>query len=169
MFISNRYSCIPRFSHSVMDTQDRVREEVRRDYDQQPGQHFYVDNEVVLSCWSEIWRWLNVSSLSSHLLKYGIVSDPSELYLLTSPYQTPRQRADHLLTLVYKGGAYGCHLLYMCIRDDDENPLGHGSAVEKLIAVGECWSLTHQYSLSLSLPLFLYSFLDSSLSPHSSS
>ena len=114
-----------------------MREEVRRDYDQQPGQHFYIDNEVVMNCWSEIWRWLNVSSLSSHLLKYGIVSDPSELYLLTSPYQTPRQRADHLLTLVYKGGMYGCHLLYMCIRDDDENPLGHASAVEKLIAVGE--------------------------------
>ena len=67
-FRVDTHAYLPRFSHhvshSVMDTQDRVREEVRRDYDQQPGQHFYVDNEVVLSCWSEIWRWLNVSSSS---------------------------------------------------------------------------------------------------------
>ena len=114
-----------------------VVEEVRQDYDQQPGQHFYIDSEVMMCCWAEIWRWLNISSLSSHLLKYGVVSDPNELYMLSNPYQTPRQRADHLLTLVYKGGPYGCHLLYMCIRDDDENPLGHASAVEKLITVGE--------------------------------
>ena len=121
----------------VIDTQERVRNLVRQDYDQQTGQKFYIDNEVVLTCWSEIWRWLNVTSLSSHLLKYGVVSDPSELYSLNNPYHTPRQRADHLLELVYKGGLYGCHLLYMCIRDDDENPLGHASAVERLIAVGE--------------------------------
>ena len=69
-------------------------------------------------------------------MKYGVVQDPIQLETLQNPYFTTRQKADQLLTLVTRSGPCGCHVLYMCIRDDDENPLGHASAIEMLADKG---------------------------------
>ena len=87
-------------------------------------------------CWYEIWKWINVSSIGPLLLKYGVATDVTDLQYINNSYYTPRQKADYLLQLAAQGGPNGYHILYMCIRDDDENPLGHGSAVDCLIETG---------------------------------
>ena len=96
----------------------------------------FIDHRAVNRCWHEIWRWINVPSVGALLLKYGIVGDIMELQYLQHPLHSPRQKADHLLTLAAQGGPYGYHVLYMCIRDDDENPMGHASAVDALVEAG---------------------------------
>ena len=66
----------------------------------------------------------------------------SESLFLSAPfvcsnYFSPRQKADSLLSLVHQGGQYGYHMLYLCILEDDENPLGHADAAQMLMDYGK--------------------------------
>ena len=102
----------------------------------QEGAKFFVDSEVFYECYPEIRNWLSVESLGPHLLRRKLIGDVSGLVDLRNPYHTVRERTDHLLTLANSGGPYGFHVLYICIREDDENLLGHRSAVETLRETG---------------------------------
>ena len=126
------------------DIRNQVEEFVRKDVQLQDGEKFFISKEVVHKCWHKIWRWISVSTVGPHLLKYGVVKDSMDLNL-HNPYFTPQQKAEQLLHLATQSGECGYHILYMCIRDDDENPLGHASAVEELVKEGN--SLNQGYSL----------------------
>ena len=70
-------------------------------------------------------------------MKHRFLSDKEQDFYWIDPHKrwSPHQRADNLLyTLAPKVGPYGHYLLYMCIRDCDGNPLGHGDAVKELVA-----------------------------------
>ena len=91
-------------------------------------------------CWHEIWRWISVSSIGPYLLKYGVAGDITDLSsYINNSYLTSRQKADHLLKLASQCGPNGYHVLYMCIREDDENPLGHASVIDVLVRTGRVY------------------------------
>ena len=78
-----------------------------------------------------------MSSIGPYLLKYGVAGDITELSsYINNSYFSSRQKADHLLTLASQCGPNGYHVLYMCIREDDENPLGHASVIDVLVRTG---------------------------------
>ena len=60
----------------------------------------------------------------------------NDLQPINNNYYSSREKADYLLRLADRSGPNGYHLLYMCIRDDDENPLGHASVIECLLSEG---------------------------------
>ena len=42
-----------------------------------------------------------------------------------------------LFEMLERQGELGFHIMYICIKNDGENPLGHGSAVKRLEECGE--------------------------------
>ena len=95
----------------------------------------WINRDCFLQCWDKIWRWVDVDSLTGQLMKHGFQNGKEDYYWIDPKRWTPRQQADNLLnTLAPRVGQYGYYLLYMCIRDCDGNPLGHGDAVKKLVA-----------------------------------
>lgn len=72
------------------------------------------------------------------LMKHEIVQDEEDFFQVNNPGKSPRERATNLHGIVRKGGDISFYLLYMCIRDDSGNPLGHKDAVKELVSYGEC-------------------------------
>ena len=71
------------------------------------------------------------------LMKHELVKDEEDFFLINNPHKSPREKADNLLQkIVANSGDVGYYLLYVCIRDDTGNPLGHADAVRELVAYG---------------------------------
>lgn len=97
----------------------------------------WVDRDCFFSCWDKIWRWLDLGSLLGMLMKHDLVKDEEDFFLINNPHKSPREKADNLLQkIVANSGDVGYYLLYVCIRDDTGNPLGHADAVRELVAYG---------------------------------
>lgn len=101
----------------------------------------WIDESCFLFCWNKIWRWLDLGSMLGLLMKHEIVKDEEDFFQINNANKSPREKANNLLMIVRQGGDVSFYLLYMCIRDDSGNPLGHRDAVKELVTYGECSSL----------------------------
>jgi len=112
---------------------------VKRDWEQ--NGKVWIDESCFSFCWNKIWRWLDLGSMLGLLMKHEIVKDEEDFFQVNNPNKSPREKANNLLVIVRQGGDVSFYLLYMCIRDDSGNPLGHRDAVKELVIYGECSSL----------------------------
>ena len=97
-----------------------------------------MPKEAFFQCMYTIQPWIDIRSLElkSNLMKHGLVTTQDDEYLISSGL--PSERFYNLvMTITPKAGAYGYHLLYMCIRDAKEH-LGHKDAAQELRKFGVC-------------------------------
>ena len=97
----------------------------------------WIDRDCFFGCWDKIWEWIDVGALRGQMMKHGLLRNQDDLFWIDGA-KSPRERADNLLhRITPRLGQYGYYLLYMCIRDDEENPHGHGDAVKELVRCGK--------------------------------
>ena len=111
---------------------------MREDWENSGGIYFF-DQYAFQKCWAKIWKLIKIQPVKDVLMMYHLVEDPDDFYAVSSPYLSPKQRADNLLSdIIPKAGDYGHYLLYIAIRDSiPSNPLGHTQAVEELKSHGK--------------------------------
>lgn len=69
---------------AFLDTSGKMLRLVREDIAKQNDEEkFFVDKNVFGLCWGEIKRWLNWSSLISHMIQCSLTSDFTELLQVT--------------------------------------------------------------------------------------
>ena len=97
----------------------------------------WISKECFYGCWDKIWEWIDIAFLKDHLMKHRVTTSQDDLFWIGSPTKSPKERADNLLyKITPKLGQYGYYLLYMCIRDNRGNELGHGAAAMELVDYG---------------------------------
>lgn len=106
---------------------------MREDWERNEGV-YYFNQHTFQQCWAKIWKLIKIQPVKDILMKYHLIEDPDDFYVISSPYLSPKQHADNLLSqIIPKAGDYGYYLLYMAIRDSrPSNPLGHTQAIEEL-------------------------------------
>ena len=126
---------------------------VKRDWEH--NGKVWIDGSCFSFCWNKIWRWLDLGSMLGLLMKHEIVQDEEDFFQINNANKSPRERANNLLMIVRNGGDVSFYLLYMCIRDDSGNPLGHKDAVKELVTYGEhylCNTVASGFVMSLYNP-----------------
>ena len=106
---------------------------VREDWERNGGV-YYFNQHTFQQCWAKIWKLIKIQPVKDILMKYHLIEDPDDFYVISSPYLSPKQHADNLISqIIPKAGDFGYYLLYMAIRDSSSsNPLGHTQAIEEL-------------------------------------
>ena len=106
---------------------------------------YYFNQHTFQQCWAKIWKLIKIQPVKDILMKYHLIEDPDDFHVISSPYLSPKQHADNLLSqIIPKAGDYGHYLLYMAIRDSrPSNPLGHTQAIEELKKHGKVLVTTH--------------------------
>ena len=110
---------------------------VRKDWEEHG---IWVNKECFYEVWERIWGWLHLDSIKDQMMKHRLVSDHEDLFWISNSSMSPREKADNLLSkIIPKCGEFGYYLLYVCIRDCPDKPLGHGDAIKALQDCGMCY------------------------------
>ena len=97
----------------------------------------WVNKECFEQCLPTVRPWIDINSLTGHLVQHGIVNDQDDHHQLHNYVDPPGVKVVKLLGLAEKAGPYGYYLLYMCIRDTQDDQMGHGDAARELHRYGE--------------------------------
>ena len=96
----------------------------------------YVTRQVFNKCFQTIEDWINIGSLTAHMMTHDLITKPKQISNITNPYHSSDEQMRSLLSHIDTCGKHAYFVLYVCLYESQEENLGHRDAVEELQKAG---------------------------------
>ena len=93
----------------------------------------WITKKVYHECADELYQWVNVEGILPQLMKHKIISGPDDMHGVTTG--SPCQKMNFLYSKLCSS-RNGFQLFYRCLRESQDDHLGHRDAADKLEETG---------------------------------
>ena len=104
-----------------------------------PAETVHITERIFNHCYPEIRDWLNIPAMQGHLMKYGLLVTAQDMHNVGRDIP-PRDKVEYLCGKAH-GMKDGFHLLYLSIRESQDQHMGHRDAADELEECGKWWRI----------------------------